>query len=79
MELTKFGIHLSKHMVIHYVLRATNILTVFGIRKNCHSCGRKLLFYLFMKMVIKLTVVIINGYQCYRLHEKFYSIFLSQV
>jgi hypothetical protein len=32
---------------IHYVLRSTNLLIVFVIRKNCQSSGRNLLLYLF--------------------------------
>jgi hypothetical protein len=34
--------------------------------------------YQFIRMVIKLTVVIIVGYHCYQLHTKFYPIFYSQ-
>jgi hypothetical protein len=30
-------------------LRSTDLLILFGIRKNCHSGGRNLLLYLFMK------------------------------
>jgi len=39
-------------------LRPTNLLILFAIRKNCQSNGRKLLLYIFVKRVIKLTVVI---------------------
>jgi hypothetical protein len=31
---------------------------VFGIRENCHSSGRSPLLYIFIKRMIKLTVVI---------------------
>jgi hypothetical protein len=34
----------------HYVLRSTNILVQFGIRKNCPSSGNVLL-YLYVKKV----------------------------
>jgi hypothetical protein len=37
-----------------------------------------LLFYLFIKRVIK-TLVIIEGYHCYLVHTKFYPMFLSQI
>jgi hypothetical protein len=56
---------------------STNLLILFGIRKNSHSSGRNLLLYLFIKRVIKLTVVITEGYHCYQLHTKLYLIFLS--
>jgi hypothetical protein len=32
----------------HYVLKSTDLLILFGIRKNCHSSGRNLLLYLFI-------------------------------
>jgi hypothetical protein len=63
--------------VIRYVLRSTNLLIVFGMGKNCHSSGRNLLLYLYMKSVVKLTVIIIEGYHCYHLHTELYPI-LSQ-
>jgi hypothetical protein len=34
---------------IHYVLRSTILLIVFGIRKNCQSSERNLLLYLFIR------------------------------
>jgi hypothetical protein len=37
----------------------TNLLILFGIRKNCQSNGRNLL-YLFIRRVIKQTVVIVQ-------------------
>jgi len=43
---------ISKQVVIYFILRSTNLLIVFGIRKNFHSSGRNLL-YLFIKMVIE--------------------------
>jgi hypothetical protein len=60
----------------HYILRSKGSLILFGIRKNCHSDGWDLLLKLFIKGVIKLTVVIVQGYHCY--HTKCYPIFLSQ-
>jgi hypothetical protein len=49
-----------------------------GIRKNCHSNGRHLLLYLFLERAMKLTIVITQGYHCYKLHTEFYPVFLSQ-
>jgi hypothetical protein len=42
---------------MHYVLRSTSLLIVFGIRKICQSSGRNPLFYLFIRRAIKLTAV----------------------
>jgi hypothetical protein len=42
----------------------TDFLVLFGIRKNCHSGGGTLLFYIFVKRMIKPTVVIIEEYHC---------------
>jgi len=50
----------SKQEVIYYVLKFANLLILSGIRKKCHSSGRNLLLYIFIKTVIKLTVVIIK-------------------
>jgi hypothetical protein len=47
------------------------LLILFGIRKKCQSSERNLLLYLFVKLVIKLTVIVIEGYHCYQLHTKF--------
>jgi hypothetical protein len=49
-----------------------------GIRKNYYSNGRNLLLYLFIKRVIKLTVVITEECHYYQLHTKFYPVFFSQ-
>jgi hypothetical protein len=63
----KFRQNWSKPEGIHYVLRSTNLLIIFEIRKNCQSSGRNLLLYLFIRRVIKLTVVITGEYHCYQL------------
>jgi hypothetical protein len=47
--------------VKHYILRYTDLFVVYGIRRNCHSSGRNLLLYQFIKKVIRLTVIIIEG------------------
>jgi hypothetical protein len=51
------------------------LITLLGIRKTCHSSGRNLLLYLFIKRVIRMTIVIIEEFHCYQLHTKFYPIF----
>jgi len=38
---------------MQYILRSTDLLFLFGIRKNCHRNGRNPLLYLFIKMVDK--------------------------
>jgi hypothetical protein len=53
------------------VLRSTNLLILFRIRNNCQSSGRYLLLYLYIRRVIKWTVVIIKEYHCYQLHTFF--------
>jgi hypothetical protein len=60
---------------IHYVLRSTKLLIVFGINKNCQNSGRNLLLYLFIRRVIERTAVIIEEYHCYQLHTKSYPTF----
>jgi hypothetical protein len=44
------------------------LINSIWIRNNCHSSGGNLLLYLFIKRVIKLSVIIIEGYHCYQLH-----------
>jgi len=51
--LTKFQQNWSKEEAIYYVLNPTNLLILFGIRKNYHSNGRNLLLYQFIRRVIK--------------------------
>jgi hypothetical protein len=53
-----------KQKLKDYILRSTNILILFGIRKNCHRNERNLLLYLFMKRVIKLFAVITEEHHC---------------
>jgi len=66
-------LHLKSHKCTNF------IWNISGIRKNIHSNGRNLLLYLLIKREMKLTVVIIEEYQCYQLHTKFYQIFFSQI
>jgi hypothetical protein len=76
--LIQFRQNWSKQEVVHYDLRTTNILILFRIRKSCHSIGRNLLLYVFIKMVIQLAIVILEEYHCYQQHIKCYLILLSQ-
>jgi len=63
---------------MHYILRSTNLLILLGIWKNCYNSGRNILLYLFINKVIKPTAVIIEGYDCFELHTKFYPVFFSE-
>jgi hypothetical protein len=49
----------------------TNLFVVFGIRRNCHSSGRNLLLYQFIKRVIRLVVIIIEESPSYQLPTEF--------
>jgi hypothetical protein len=44
-----------KQEVKHYVLRYTNLVVSLGIRRTCHRSGRSLLFYQFIKRVVRQT------------------------
>jgi hypothetical protein len=55
-----------------YVLRYIDLFALCGIRRNCHSSGRDLLLYQFIKMVIRLTVIIMDESPSYQLPTKFY-------
>jgi hypothetical protein len=66
---------LIKAGVKHYVLRYTDLFVVYGIRTNCHSSGRNLLLYQFIKRVIILIVIIIEESPSYQLPTKFYPTF----
>jgi hypothetical protein len=59
----------------HYVLKHTNLFVLYGIRRNCHSSGRDLLLYQFIKRVIRLIVIIIEESPSYQLPTKFYPTF----
>jgi hypothetical protein len=58
-----------------YVLRHRNLFVLYGIRRNCHSSGRNLLLYQFIKRVIGLTVIIIEESLLYQVPTKFYPPF----
>jgi len=67
----------NKQEVIHYVLRFINLLILFE-KKNCRNNGKNVSLYLFIKRVIKLTVVVVQGYHFYQVRTKPNAIFLSQ-
>ena len=58
--------------VEHFALRSINLLILFGIRRNCLWSGRNRSLYLFIRTVIKQTVVIIGAYHFCQLRTKFY-------
>jgi hypothetical protein len=47
----QISVKLIKLGVNRYVLRYTDLFVVYGIRRNCHSTGRNLLLYQFIKRV----------------------------
>jgi hypothetical protein len=49
--------------------------TLYPERRNCHSSGRNLLLYQFIKRVIRLIVIIIEESPSYQLPTKFYLTF----
>jgi hypothetical protein len=70
----------TKQEVMNYILRFTNLLILLEIRKNCQSSGRNLLFYLFIRRVVKQSVVIIKECLCYQLCNKLlYNILLLKL
>jgi hypothetical protein len=67
-----------KAWVKHYVLRYTDLFVLYGVRRNCHSSGRNLLLYQFIKRMIRLIVIIIEESPSYQLPTKFYPTFFWQ-
>jgi hypothetical protein len=61
-----------KQGIGQFTLRSINLLIQFRIRKNCLRSGRSQSQYLFIRMVIKQTVVIIEAYHFCQLCTKFY-------
>jgi hypothetical protein len=66
---------LIKAGVKHNILRYKDLFVLYGMRRNCHSSGRNLLLYQFIKRVIRLTVIIIKESPSYQLPTKFYPTF----
>jgi hypothetical protein len=52
-----------------------NLFVPYGIRRNCHSSGRNLLLYQFIKRMIRLIVIIIEESPSYQLPTKFHPKF----
>jgi hypothetical protein len=48
---------------------------LYGMRRSCHSSGRNLLLYQFIKRVIRLVVIITEEPPSYQLPTKFYPTF----
>jgi hypothetical protein len=51
------------------------LIVLYGIRRNCHSGGRSLLLYHFIKRVIRMIVIIIEESPSYQLPTKCYPVF----
>ena len=70
-----------KQWVEQIALMSINLLTLFGIRKNCLRGGRSRSLYIFIRRVIKQIVVITGAYHFCQLHVKLYptSILLSKL
>ena len=64
-ELIKYGVEKS-------ALRSTSLLIRFGIRRNCPRSGRSQSWYLFIRRVIKQSVVIMEAYLFCNLCTKLY-------
>jgi hypothetical protein len=58
-----------------YILRYTDLTVVYGIRRNCHSSGRNLILYQYIKRAVRLIVIIIGESPSYQLPTKFYLTF----
>jgi len=58
--------------VEQFAKRSTNLLLLFGIRRNCLRSGKSRSLYLSIRRAIEQTVVIIGAYHCCQLHTKFY-------
>jgi hypothetical protein len=59
----------------YYIVSYADLFVIYGIRRNCHSSGRRLLLYQFIKRAIRLILIIIEESSSYHLPKKFYLIF----
>jgi bacterioferritin-associated ferredoxin len=59
--------------VEQFAMRSINLLSLFGIRRNCLRCGRSRSLYLTLRRAIRQIVVIIGAYHSCQLLTKFYS------
>jgi hypothetical protein len=73
--LIKFRKNSSKHRVMW----STNFLIIFWIRKNCYKNGRNIWLCVFIRMVIKLTAIIIEEYYSYKLNANVILHYLSRL
>jgi hypothetical protein len=71
--LIKFWQKWFKHEIIHYILRTTNSLIVWNKEELPQQCKEPILC-LFMKRVIKATIVVTEKYHCNQLCTKCYPI-----
>jgi hypothetical protein len=58
--MTRHVLNKFQQKVVYYVGTSTSLLILFGIRKNCHSSGRNMLLCPCVKIVKKMSVVIIK-------------------
>jgi hypothetical protein len=65
-----FRLNLSKQGLKYYITRYTDLFVLYGIRRNCHSSGRNLLLYQFIRRVITLIVKIIEESPPYQMAKK---------
>jgi hypothetical protein len=63
--------NLLKQVVEQFAVRSTNLLGLFGIRRNCLRSGKSRSLYRSLRREIKRTVVIIEAYQFYQLRTEF--------
>jgi hypothetical protein len=61
-----------------FAMRSINLFILIGIRGNSLRSGMSRSLYLFIGMLIKEIVVIIETYQFCQLHTKFYPLSSSQ-
>ena len=59
-------------------LRFTDLLILFGIRRNCLRSGRSPSLYLFTRRVVRQVTVNVNPYHFCQLHTKFNPISCGQ-
>jgi hypothetical protein len=64
--------------VLRFALRSINLLILLEIKTNCLSSGWSQSLYLFIRRMIKQTVVIIEAYRFCQRYKKFYPISFCQ-
>jgi hypothetical protein len=76
--LIRFQQNLLKQEVVKFAVISINLLILFGIRRNCLSIGKSQSLYLFIRRVIKQTVVTIASYESCQPHTKVHQISFRQ-